>query len=71
MSKNSNYDLLLEINNAVNRIENKFEKRFEKLESDVDKLQDFQSRAMAIVAVASAFISLAANFVWTKLTQPQ
>ncbi len=68
MSRETNYDLLIEINNAVNRIENKFERRFEKLESDVDKLKDFQSRAMALAGVIGAFVSLVASWLWNRVT---
>lgn len=59
---------LRDIYKAVERVEDKMDKRIEALEKEVDDLQSFQNRALGIISVASVFFSLAATFIWNKIT---
>lgn len=59
---------LRDIYDAVERLEAKLDRRIEKIEARTDSLETFQNRALGIVSVFSVFISLIANFIWTRIT---
>lgn len=59
---------LRDVYDAIQRVEDKYDRRFEGIEANITKLQEFQNKTLGILGVVSVFISLAATWVWQKLT---
>lgn len=58
---------LRDIYDALNRVEDKYDRRFDAIEKDIDELQKFQNKAIGVLGLASAFVSLIATYIWNKL----
>lgn len=58
---------LRDLMNAINRVDEKMDRKFEGLESRVRVMENFRSSAMGVIAVASAFFSVAATYIWNKV----
>lgn len=74
MSKPTSYDLLLEVQRSVNRLEDKLDARMQKIETRVDvvetKTDQIMGKIGVAVAVVTLFVSAAISFVfdWLKKT---
>lgn len=58
---------LKDVYEAVNSLENKIGTRIDKIETRVDTLETFRDKTLGMVAVFSAFISLAVNYIWERV----
>lgn len=59
---------LKDVYEVVNRIEDKMSQRIAETERRVDILESFQSRTLGVLSIITVFISLAATWVWGKIT---
>jgi len=64
----SDYELLIQINSVVNRIEDKYDRRLEAVEARVDSVEKFQNKAIGVLIIISAFLSPIASYFWEKIT---
>lgn len=58
---------LKDVYDVVNRLEDKFDDRYSEIDARVTKLEGFQNKALGILTIATAFVSLAASYVWQKV----
>lgn len=65
---NSSYQLLKDINDAVERLEGKFDTRMKNIEDRVTLIEKFQNKVVGIAIVISSIITLAGQTLWQKLT---
>jgi len=60
---------LKDVYDIANRIETKFDIKFDDHEKRLRVQENFQTRLMAMGGIFSAFVSLAATFVWQRIFQ--
>lgn len=65
---------LRDVYEIMERVEAKVDKKVTSLEASlkeqgekIDRLEAFSNRALGVLAVGSAFVSLAASWIWTRI----
>jgi hypothetical protein len=66
MSRNTGISLR-DVYEVVNRLEEKFDERLADHEMRIRASERFINKALAIAGLGSAFVSLAASYIWEKI----
>lgn len=64
MAKASDYDLLLEIQRAVNRLEDKVDRRMSLMEDRVNVLETFRDNLVGKLTLLTGILSVSFTMVW-------
>lgn len=67
MTSRGNGVTLRDVYDIVERLETKMDKRLTETEKEVDDLQGFRNKAMAIIGVAATFSSVFATWLWNQV----
>ena len=59
---------LRDIYDAIEKLEHRIGERFERIEGRVSIIEAFQNKALGVLTIVTAFISVAATYVWNKVT---
>lgn len=63
---NSDKVTLRDIYDAVGSLEAKIDRRIVKIEDEVADTRAFQNKAIGVLGIASAFVSVSASYIWNK-----
>lgn len=58
---------LRDVYEVVNRLESKMDERLSKVETKVDALEDFKSKTLGVLSIASFALSGLFTFIWKKI----
>lgn len=64
MSKPTSYDLLLQVQRAVDRLEDKMDKRLCDVENRVDGLEAFKDNLIGKIAAFSSIVAVSITMLW-------
>ena len=56
-----------DIYDAIERLEEKMDRKLEKMDGKIDSLENFRDKALGVLTIFSAFVSLGATFIWQKI----
>lgn len=60
-------DILNDILAITNRMEDKIDRDLDEIRHDIADLKSFQNRALGILSVFTAFVSIVATYIWNKI----
>lgn len=63
----SDRDILNDILAITNRMEDKIDRDLDDIRKDIAELKTFQNRALGILSVFTAFVSVIATYIWNKI----